>query len=154
MMELIDHCLGMTVDEVLANPDVAERVALYREHAAAAREQILRCSTVHGRVVVLDLRDEEIIHPTNRFMVYALHPQCTVSIHVLWGLRQQNTVFAVGRSIVDRSSRFDIGALMLHYGGGGHEAAGTCQIDNDRAEDVLAELVAAIATAEQEPAAA
>jgi nanoRNase/pAp phosphatase (c-di-AMP/oligoRNAs hydrolase) len=154
MMEHIDHCLGMTVDEVLANPDVAERVALYREHAAAAREQILRCSTVHGRVVVLDLRDEEIIHPTNRFMVYALHPQCTVSIHVLWGLRQQNTVFAVGRSIVDRSSRFDIGALMLHYGGGGHEAAGTCQIDNDRAEDVLAELVAAIATAEQEPAAA
>jgi nanoRNase/pAp phosphatase (c-di-AMP/oligoRNAs hydrolase) len=154
MMELIDHCLGMTVDEVLANPDVAERVALYREHADAAREQILRCSTVHGRVVVLDLRDEEIIHPTNRFMVYALHPQCTVSIHVLWGLRQQNTVFAVGRSIVDRSSQFDIGALMLQYGGGGHEAAGTCQIDNDRAEDVLAELVAAIATAEQEPAAA
>jgi nanoRNase/pAp phosphatase (c-di-AMP/oligoRNAs hydrolase) len=154
MMELIDHCLGMTVEEVLAHPDVAERVALYRAHADAAREQILRCSTVHGPVVVLDLRDEEVIHPTNRFMVYALHPQCTVSIHVIWGLRQQNTVFAVGRSIVDRSSRFDIGALMLHHGGGGHEAAGTCQIDNDRAQDVLAELVSTIAAAEQEPAAA
>jgi nanoRNase/pAp phosphatase (c-di-AMP/oligoRNAs hydrolase) len=154
MMELIDHCLGMTVEEVLAHPDVAERVALYREHADAAVEQIKRCSTVHGPVVVLDLRDEEIIHPTNRFMVYALHPQCTVSIHVLWGLRQQNTVFAVGRSIVDRSSSFDIGALMLSYGGGGHEAAGTCQVDNDRAETVLGELVTTIASAEQEPAAA
>jgi nanoRNase/pAp phosphatase (c-di-AMP/oligoRNAs hydrolase) len=154
MMELIDHCLDMTVEEVLAHPDVAERVELYREHAQAAAEQIKRCSTVHGRVVVLDLREEEIIHPTNRFMVYALHPQCTVSIHVLWGLRQQNTVFAVGRSIVDRSSSFDIGALMLAHGGGGHEAAGTCQIENDRAEAVLAELVATIDAAERTPAAA
>ena len=74
MMQLIDLCLERSVDEILEHPDVAERVALYREHAEAAKEQILRCSTVHGRVVVLDLRDEEVIHPTNRFMVYALHP--------------------------------------------------------------------------------
>ena len=141
MMELVDLCLDHSVEEILEHPDVAERVALYREHAEAASEQIQRCSTVHGSVVVLDLRDEEIIHPTNRFMVYALHPQCTVSVHVLWGLRRQNTVFAVGRSIIDRSSTFDIGRLMLAYGGGGHEAAGTCQIDNDRAEAVLAEIV-------------
>jgi nanoRNase/pAp phosphatase (c-di-AMP/oligoRNAs hydrolase) len=105
-------------------------------------------------VVVLDLRDEEVIHPTNRFMVYALHPQCTVSVHVIWGLRQQNTVFAVGRSIIDRSSTFDIGRLMLTHGGGGHEAAGTCQIDNDRAETVLADIVDTIEDAERYPAAA
>ena len=102
----------------------------------------MRCATVHGDLVVLDLRDEEVIHPTNRFMVYALHPQCTVSIHVLWGLRQQNTVFAMGRSILDRSSTVDVGELMLGYGGGGHEAAGTCQVDNERAGEVLAELIA------------
>jgi nanoRNase/pAp phosphatase (c-di-AMP/oligoRNAs hydrolase) len=72
-----------------------------------------------------------------------------VSIHVLWGLRRQNTVFAVGRSIIDRSSAFDIGRLMLAYGGGGHEAAGTCQIDNDRAEAVLAEIVDTIDAAER-----
>ena len=154
MMELIDHCVGMTIEEVLAHPDVAERVALYREHAAAAEEQIRRCAGVHGRVVVLDLRDEDVIHPTNRFMLYALHPQCTVSVHVLWGLRRQNTVFAVGRSIVDRSSTFDIGALMLAHGGGGHEAAGTCQIDNERAETVLAEIVATLEAAELDPVAA
>jgi nanoRNase/pAp phosphatase (c-di-AMP/oligoRNAs hydrolase) len=150
MMLLIDSCLNSSIEEILASPDVAERVALYREHADAAVEQILRCSTVHDRVIVLDLRDEEIIHPTNRFLVYALHPECTVSIHVLWGLRQQNTVFAVGRSILDRSSQVDIGALMLAHGGGGHQAAGTCQIENERAEAVLAELVHAIAEGERE----
>jgi nanoRNase/pAp phosphatase (c-di-AMP/oligoRNAs hydrolase) len=148
MMQLIDHCVTMSIAEILEHPDVAERVALYRRHAGAAAEQVRRCSTVHGRVVVLDLREEQIIHPTNRFMVYALHPQCTVSVHVLWGLRQQNTVFAVGRSIVDRSSTFDIGALMLEHGGGGHEAAGTCQIDNDRAADTLASIVRRIGRAE------
>jgi nanoRNase/pAp phosphatase (c-di-AMP/oligoRNAs hydrolase) len=145
MMQLIDNCLNSTIDEILTSPDVAERVALYHEHAEAAAEQILRCSTVRGQVAVLDLRGEEIIHPTNRFLLYALHPECTVSIHVLWGLRRQNTVFAVGRSILDRTSTVDIGSLMLAHGGGGHEAAGTCQVDNDRAEAVLAELVATIA---------
>jgi nanoRNase/pAp phosphatase (c-di-AMP/oligoRNAs hydrolase) len=99
--------------------------------------------------VVLDLRDEEVIHPTNRFMVYALHPQCTVSVHLLWGLQRQNTVVAVGRSIVDRSSRFDISRLMLEHGGGGHEAAGTCQIDNEHAEQVAAEIVETIEAAER-----
>jgi len=144
MMLLIDSCLDLSIDEILASPDVAERVALYREHAEAAIGQILRCSTVHDRLVVLDLRDEDVIHPTNRFLVYALNPRCTVSIHVLWGLKQQNTVFAVGRSILDRSSRVDIGALMLAHGGGGHEAAGTCQVDNDRAGAILADLVQTI----------
>jgi nanoRNase/pAp phosphatase (c-di-AMP/oligoRNAs hydrolase) len=151
MLQLIDSCLDLPIEEILASPDVAERVAVYRRHADAAAEQIRRCSTVHGRVVVLDLRNQEIIHPTNRFLLYAVYPQCRVSIHVLWGLRQQNTVLAVGRSIIDRSSRLDIGALMLAYGGGGHDAAGTCQIANDRAEAVLADLVHTITVGEREP---
>ena len=37
-----------------------------------------------------------------------------------------------------------VGALMLEYGGGGHEAAGTCQVDNDDAERVLGELITRI----------
>ena len=145
MMQLIYSCLDVSIEEILASPDIVERVTLYRQHADAAAEQIRRCSTVHGRIIVLDLRDEEIVHPTNRFLLYALYPECTVSIHVLWGLKRQNTVFAVGRSIVNRSSHLDIGALMLAHGGGGHEAAGTCQIANDRAHAVLAELVRTIA---------
>ena len=141
MLQLIDACLELTADQALALPDVAERVELYREHAAAAHGQIVRCSTVHGNVVVLDLREEDVIHPTNRFTVYALFPHCDVSVHVLWGLARQNTVLAVGKSVLDRGSRADVGALMLEHGGGGHEAAGTCQVPNERAEAVLAEVV-------------
>ncbi len=141
MMDLIDRCTELSIEEILATPDVRERVDLYHEHSAAAAEQLSRRSTVHGNLVVLDLRDEEVIHPTNRFMIYALHPQTNISIHVLWGLARQNTVFAVGKSIINRTSKTNVGRLMLEHGGGGHAAAGTCQIDNDRAETVLAELI-------------
>ena len=122
-------------------------MSLYREHAAAAETQLLAKSTVHENAVVIDLRSEEVIHPTNRFMIYALHPESNLSIHVLWGLKQQNTVFAMGKSITNRSSRTDIGALMLSYGGGGHAAAGTCQVANADAEVVLAELLERVTAA-------
>jgi nanoRNase/pAp phosphatase (c-di-AMP/oligoRNAs hydrolase) len=141
MMQLIDYCRSHTVVEILDLPDVRERVALYREHEEAFREQVLRCARVHGDLVVLDLRDEETIYAGNRFMIYALFPQCRVSMHVLWGVKKQNTVFAIGKSIVDRSSRADVGELCLSYGGGGHEAAGTCQVDNADAARVMAELI-------------
>lgn len=141
MMKLIDACLHHGVDDVLKMPDVEERSRLYFEHQDRFKEQIQRCSTVHKNLVVLDLRPEETIFAGNRFMIYALHPQCNVSIHVMWGLKKQNTVLATGKSILDRSSKTNIGALMLKHGGGGHEAAGTCQIDNDNADAVLAELI-------------
>jgi nanoRNase/pAp phosphatase (c-di-AMP/oligoRNAs hydrolase) len=73
--------------------------------------------------------------------VYALFPQCLVSAHVLWGKQRQNTVIAVGKSILDRTSPADIGALMLTYGGGGHVNAGTCQVPHDDADRVVEELI-------------
>jgi nanoRNase/pAp phosphatase (c-di-AMP/oligoRNAs hydrolase) len=144
MMQLIDACLTMSVGDILATPDVKERVELYTEHATKAKEQITRCSTVHKNLVVLDLRAEDPIYAVNRFVIYALFPQCNISIHEMWGMKKQNTVFATGKSILDRSSKTNVGELMLKYGGGGHQAAGTCQVDNDKADGVLAELVAKI----------
>jgi nanoRNase/pAp phosphatase (c-di-AMP/oligoRNAs hydrolase) len=140
MMQLIDDCTRMSVEEILRTPDVAERVELYYEHGQRAVEQIHRCARIEHNLVVLDLREEEVIHPTNRFMIYALFPETNVSIHVLWGLKQQNTVFACGKSIINRSSQTNIGDLMLAHGGGGHDAAGTCQVANEVAESILAEL--------------
>lgn len=141
MMELIDYCLEHSIDDVLALPDVKERTDLYFEHAEKFKEQVTRCATVHDNLVVLDLRDEETIWAGNRFMIYALFPQTNISMHVMWGFRQQNTVFAVGKSIFDKSSKTNVGKLMLEYGGGGHEAAGTCQVDNSMAETVRQALI-------------
>lgn len=141
MMNLIDCCRDMDIDEILCLPDVRERVELYRKHQQHAVNQIKRCSTVHENLVVLDLRDEETIYATNRFTVYALYPQCDISIHVLWGKQKQNTVFTIGKSILDRSCSTDVGELCLKYGGGGHEAAGTCQVEHEDAIRVQQELI-------------
>jgi nanoRNase/pAp phosphatase (c-di-AMP/oligoRNAs hydrolase) len=146
MMDLIQYVRNHSIDEVLALPDIVERVDLYFDHAEKAKEQIRRCTTVHGNLAVLDLRHEETIFAVNRFMIYALFPQTNISIHAMWGVQKQNTVFATGKSITNRTSRTNIGDLMLQYGGGGHENAGTCQIPNDQADAVLRELVTRINT--------
>lgn len=152
MMDLIKYCRNHSIDEILQLPDVKERVDLYVEHAAQAKEQIRRCTTVHGKLAVLDLRKEPLIYATNRFMIYALFPQTDISIHVMWGVQKQNTVFATGKSILDRGNKVNIGELMLAYGGGGHHAAGTCQVSNDHADALLQEIVTKINEHEGSPA--
>lgn len=142
MMKLIDFCgKDHTISDILKLPDVKERVDLYFEHQMKFREQIQRCATVHKNLIVLDLRQEETIWAGNRFVIYALFPQCNISLHVLWGKNKQNTVFAIGKSILNRTSKTHVGKLCLEYGGGGHEAAGTCQVENLRSEEMLNELV-------------
>lgn len=141
MMDLIDYCREYPIEEILKLQDVRERVELYREHERLFQEQTRRCSTVHDNILVVDLRGEETIYAGNRFIKYALFPETNVSIQVIWGFKKQNTVLSVGKSIFNRSSDANIGELMLEYGGGGHEAAGTCQVDNDAADSIVAEIV-------------
>jgi nanoRNase/pAp phosphatase (c-di-AMP/oligoRNAs hydrolase) len=141
MMELIDYCRTHTIDEIMELPDVKERVDIYFEHNEKFKEQVKRCATVYKNLVVLDLQEEEIIYSGNRFLIYALFPECNISIHKMWGLHKQNTVFTVGKSIFSRTSKTNIGEFMLQYGGGGHANAGTCQVENERAKAVLQELI-------------
>ncbi len=141
MMELIDKCRELPIEDILELPHVQERVFLYREHDAKAKQQIMRCSRVYDNLVVLDLLEEETIWATNRFTIYALFPETNISIHKLWGLKKQNTVFAIGKSILNRSSNTNVGELCLKYGGGGHLNAGTCQVSNDQAKQVEDELI-------------
>jgi nanoRNase/pAp phosphatase (c-di-AMP/oligoRNAs hydrolase) len=144
MMQLIDFCRNHTDTEILALPDVQERVELYRSHAGEFKAQLLRCGRVYQNLVVLDLRNEDTIWSGNRFMIYALYTQCNISIHQIWGRQKQNVVFAVGKSILDRSCTTNVGELMLQYGGGGHHAAGTCQVDTAQGDLVLEKLIARI----------
>jgi nanoRNase/pAp phosphatase (c-di-AMP/oligoRNAs hydrolase) len=142
MMELIEFCRHEPlIEKILELPDVAERVDLFRSHSRKFEDQIKRCTTIHGPLAVLDLRNEETIYAGNRFMIYALYPETNISCHVMWGKGKQNTVFAFGKSIFDRSNTTHVGELMLRYGGGGHAAAGTCQVDTDVAQEKLAELI-------------
>ena len=152
MMMLIDCCRDLDIESILALEDVKERVDLFFAQHELFRAQIARVAQVHGKLVVLDLRDEETIHAGNRFVVYAMYPQCDISLHVMWGRDKANTVYTVGKSIFDRGSPVDVGTLMLSHGGGGHHAAGTCQGDNAGAEAMKAELIGQILALSQKEA--
>ena len=144
MMQLIDFCMEHTIDEILELPDVKERVDLYFEQSEMFVEQLKRIAKVYDKVVVLDLRNEEIIHAGNRFMIYALYPETQISVHVAWGFRKQNTAVMIGKSIVNKASQVDIGELCLKYGGGGHHNAGTCQLENDVVDQELPAIIEAL----------
>ena len=137
MMELIDYCVNHSIDEVLAIPDVKERVDLYFEQQELFKAQLSRITKVYDKVAVIDLRNEETIYAGNRFMVYAMYPETQISIHVAWGFKKQNTAVMIGKSIINKASNANIGELCLKHGGGGHKNAGTCQLDNDKVDELL-----------------
>ena len=141
MMELIDYCVNHSIKEVLELPDVKERVNLYFEQQELFKQQLARIAKVYDKVVVIDLREEETIYAGNRFMIYAMHPEVEISVHVAWGFRKQNTAVMIGKSIINKSSDFNIGDLCLSYGGGGHANAGTCQLENDVIDSELPVII-------------
>ncbi len=144
MMDLIDHCKDHTIDEILEMPDVKERIVLYHQYEKEFNQMMRENAELDGNVLIVDLRECETIYPSNRFTKYALYPNCNISIQVMWGKNKQNIVLTVGKSIFDRSSKVNIGELMLKYDGGGHRNAGTCQVASEDVDRVLAEIVAAI----------
>ena len=144
MLALIDACLTMTIGEILELPDVQERIVRYFEQDRLFRKMLFEHSWTEGNVVVTDLREVELIPCGNRFLVYALYPQTNTSIWIVNGFQGQNCVFACGHSIVYPTSQTHIGALMRRFGGGGHEAAGTCQVPHPEAEETLQALVSSM----------
>lgn len=141
MTDLMTYCRHNPIDEILQLPDILQRVEAYSWDSEFAERQFNRCSRVDGNVVITDLRGEDEIVPVNRFLVYALYPDCNVSIRI--ARRDDDRIrISVGKSILDRSSKANIGSLMLATGdGGGHMAAGTCRVDDSQVESVVAKLV-------------
>jgi len=141
MEDLIDYCREMPIKEILEIPDVKERIDLYFEHQEGFRELINKNSMVYKNLLVVDLKDKDLIYTGNRFLKYGLFPECNISIQKMKAKDPDKTVLTVGNSIINRTSNTNIGELMLKYEGGGHKNAGTCQIKNDDVKNVLEELI-------------
>ncbi|MGE5371548.1 MAG: exopolyphosphatase [Solirubrobacterales bacterium] len=142
MEQLMEYCRTMSIEEILELPDVSERVKTYWEQDALFKEMLLKYTRTDKNVIISDLRGVDSIYAGNRFMVYSLFPEQNISIWLIDGRAKINCVFAVGHSILNRTSKTDVGSLMLKYGGGGHPQVGTCQVAYDDAERVLSELLA------------
>ena len=141
MIDLMTYCRRHEPAEILEIPDVEDRVHLFQEHGEYAELQIRGNGSIDGKTVLVDLREEEKIYACNRFMVYALFPECNLSIFANPLEGEDRVEIAMGKSILDRSSDANVGLLMLEYGGGGHEAVGTCRVPRAEADGVIASLL-------------
>ena len=144
MMDMILYCRTMTASEIIENYDVQERIMRYFDQQDFFTDMLKRDSEVRGNVVVTNLKEELTIYSGNRFIIYALFPEQNIDVRVMWGRDNQNIVFACGHSILNRTSKTDVGKLMLKYGGGGHQMVGTCQVPVEKGEEILEEIVAQI----------
>lgn len=141
MEKLVDLCLKHSIDEIMQDPDVKERVDRYFELDVSFRDMLNKYTRVEGNTIITDLRNVEHIYPGNRFLIYALFPEQNVSLWIVDGFQKQNCAIACGHSIVNRTCSVPVGYLMREYGGGGHEAAGTCQVPYDQADSVIEQIV-------------
>lgn len=144
MEELINHCRNMSIEEIIEQPDVKERVELYFEQTRRFTEMVHTHTKVERNVIVTDLRDVSPIYTGNRFLIYSLYPEQNVSVWIVDGKQKQNVSIACGYSILNRTCAVDIGALMLKHGGGGHRMVGTCQTPYSEADDRIREIVDAL----------
>ncbi len=141
---LVDALRDHGIDEILEMPDVKARTVRYLDHQEVFKEMLTVHSTVCGDAVVTDLRGVEETFVGNRHVVYALFPEQNINIRIFDGKNKEFCVFAVGYSVLNRTSVVDVGSLMLKYGGGGHKAVGTCQVPYAEADRILQEMLEVI----------
>lgn len=142
MEDLVEYCRTRTIDEILEQPDVKERISRYLEHQEPYQKLIIDCAEIKvNSAVVIDMRNVEQSYVGNRFIEYTIFPYQNLSIRMLKGKTPDITVFAVGHSVINRTSKTDVGKLMREYGGGGHSQVGTCQVPSREADSILLELI-------------
>jgi nanoRNase/pAp phosphatase (c-di-AMP/oligoRNAs hydrolase) len=141
MKELARACSEKPIEEILAMPDVKERLDVYFEQNELFREMVAKYAKVDGKALMVDLRGVETIYAGNRFLIYTLYPDQNISVWVVDGKGKANAVITVGYSILNRSATVDVGKMLLGYGGGGHHQVGTCQVPYADADRIITEVM-------------
>ena len=141
MEKLMEACRTMSTTEILELPDVKERIEVYWEQTEKFKEMVEKYTRTEGNVIISDLRGVEPIYTGNRFMIYSMYPEQNISAWIVNGKGGQGCSVAVGYSVLNRTSKVDVGSLMLKYGGGGHKAVGTCQFSNEDMDEKVPQLL-------------
>ena len=141
MEKLMVACKDKSTAEILAMPDVRERIEVYEEQTAKFKEMVKAHTHTEGNVIISDLRGVDPIYTGNRFMIYSMYPEQNISAWIVNGRGGHGCSAAVGYSILNRTCKVNVGHLMLKYNGGGHEKVGTCQFSDDNMEAELPKML-------------
>lgn len=141
MEKLLEACRVSTTAEILAMPDVQERIEVYNEQSEKFIEMVHAHTRTEGNVIISDLRGVDPIYTGNRFLIYSLYPDQNISAWIVSGRGGAGCSAAVGYSILNRTATLDVGSLMLKYNGGGHHNVGTCQFTDENMATELPKML-------------
>jgi hypothetical protein len=143
-LHLMQLAKTKTIEQIVADPQVKERVERVSAEEAQFKEHVKADSRQDGNVVITDVRGKKNLPTGNRFLVYTLFPTSNVSVRIADGRAGEFVSLQVGHSIFNRTCKTNVGELMAKYGGGGHVGVGTCQPKPADADRILGEVVATL----------
>jgi hypothetical protein len=143
-LELVPAVTSKPIQEVLDLPSVRDRTTRLKEQDGQFREAAIAHSRLDGPLIITDFRSLDPLPVGNRFLIYTVFPDATLSLRIQRGRAPDTVSVSGGRSIFNRTSRANIGIVMSLYGGGGQPGAGACVLPAATADAQIAEIVGAL----------
>jgi hypothetical protein len=133
------------LEEMLKDPEVQRRCQRIRDEQEKLRSILLQRATLKRNVIYVDLRGVDAVPEGNRFLIFTLFPTGNIQVKVAYDSQRENTTaISVGYNIFNPTSNINVGELLKNYGGGGHKVVGSSRVPNDKAEQAIREIIAAV----------
>ncbi|MGZ8485824.1 MAG: hypothetical protein ACXW6R_18150, partial [Candidatus Binatia bacterium] len=151
-LKVINLLRDATLEEVLRDPDIKQRCQSIQEEQEKLRQLLLQRTSYKGNVIYCDLRGVKEIPDGNRFLVFTLFPKGNIQVKIAHDSQRANTTsISVGYNIFNPTSNVNVGELLKNYGGGGHKVVGSSRVPNDKADQAIKEILAAVTEVGSEP---
>jgi len=130
---------------VMEDAEVKDRCKQVLEDFKVYHDLLLNNTRQDGNVVITDFREINFQGKLNRFLVYSLFPDSNISIKIFRDSHHNGRIgISVGKNIFNKTSNINVGELLTHYGGGGHQGAGSCRVPVEDAEEILNKIIKAL----------
>jgi hypothetical protein len=147
-LKVIDLLRETTLEQTLSDAEIRQRCQRIQDEQEKLRKLLLERTTYKGNVIYCDLRGVKEISDGNRFLIFTLFPKGNIQVKVAHDSQRENTTaISVGYNIFNPTSNVNVGELLTNYGGGGHKVVGSSRVPNDKAEQAIKEILAAVTEA-------
>jgi len=144
-IELIHLLRDYPFSSVMERPEVRNRCQRVLDDFKVYQTLVMKHSRQESNIVITDFREVDFTGKANRFLVYSLFPEANISLKIFKDTqRQGRTGISVGKNIFNKTSSVNVGELLSHYGGGGHQGAGSCRVPDGEVDRVLDKIIQAL----------
>jgi c-di-AMP phosphodiesterase-like protein len=135
---LVGYLQRYDIEQVMRLPEVHQRCQQILSLNQRFKEILIAYTSVQKHVAVSDFRPVSDLPDGNRFLVYSLFPETSVSVKIrYWDDTRTKLSIGVGHSIFNRTCRVNVGQMLTQFEGGGHHGAGGCSFDANKADQYI-----------------